>query len=87
MGERKPKSITFGVRICYICGVECHAEKRKRLVTMGNYKKLGIGDDEIMEAENRSICQTCWLLKVVKQSTKKCAAPDCTTSRRRLNKL
>ena len=87
MEERKQECMKLGEYICYICGVNCHTEKRKRHVTLNNYKKLGIGEDEMVEAENRSICQTCWLSKVVKQSTKKCAAPGCKTSRRKINKL
>jgi hypothetical protein len=74
--------------VCYFCETkECQAKNRKRFVTLANYKQLGIDDDKIVEAENRLICQACWLSKTVKPYTKSCAAPDCTTSRRKINKL
>lgn len=87
MNAKKRGCTTLGE--CYFCeDEECQsAEKDKRFVTLANYKTLGLDDDKIVEAENRFVCQACWLLKTVKPYTKRCAAPDCKTSRRKINKL
>ena len=86
MSEREAKTILGN--ICYFCNTtpSVNNQQQSRNITVSNYKLLGINDENLIEAKTYIVCQECWISKTVRNYRRKCAVPNCTTSRRKLTK-